>query len=163
MSLGNNIKKYRHDLGITQEELAGILCITGQAVSKWESGAGLPDVTQIVPLAQALNVSTDALFGFAAESYDHKLADEVWFEATKLRDSGEPSQGALAAVEFLDQKCEENIFNYGILTRFVQSIAHMSRFVNQHNTYYKALLGAFHNGSVYGKRQDEGSLSRLLS
>ena len=98
-------------------------------------------MTQIVPLAQALNVSTDALFGFAAESYDHKLADEVWFEATKLRDSGEPSQGALAAVEFLDQKCEENIFNYGILTRFVQSIAHMSRFVNQHNTYYKALLG----------------------
>lgn len=38
MSLGNNIKKYRHDLGITQEELAGILCVTGQAVSKWESG-----------------------------------------------------------------------------------------------------------------------------
>ena len=42
--------------------MAGILCVTGQAVSKWESGAGLPDVTQIVPLAQALNVSTDALF-----------------------------------------------------------------------------------------------------
>lgn len=140
MSLGNNIKKYRHELGITQEELAGILCVTGQAVSKWESGAGLPDVTQIVPLAQALNVSTDALFGFVAESYDHKLADEIWFEANKLRDSGEPSQGALAAAEYLDQKCEENIFNYGIMTRFVQSIAHMSRFVNQNNSYYKALL-----------------------
>ena len=140
MSLGNNIRKYRHDLGITQEELAGVLCITSQAVSKWESGAGLPDVTQIVPLAQALNVSTDALFGFAAESYDHKLADEVWFEASKLRDSGEPSQGALAAAEFLDQKCEENIFNYGIMTRFVQAIAHMSRFVNQNNSYYSALL-----------------------
>ena len=114
MSLGNNIKKFRHDLGIPQEELAGILSVTGQAVSKWESGAGLPDVTQIVPLAQALNVSTDALFGFGVESYDHKLADEIWFEAKKLRDSGEPSQGALAAVEYLDQKCEENIFNYAL-------------------------------------------------
>lgn len=103
-------------------------------------GVGLPDITQIVPLAQALNVSTDALLGFAAESYNHKLADEVWFEATKLRDSGEPSQGALAAVEFVDQKCEENVFNYGILTRFVQSIAHMSRFVNPQNAYYEALL-----------------------
>ena len=41
MSLGNNIKKYRHELGITQEELAGILCVTGQAVSKWESGVSL--------------------------------------------------------------------------------------------------------------------------
>lgn len=59
MSLGNNIKKYRRDLEMTQEELAGILCITSQAVSKWESGAGLPDVTQIVPLAKALNVTTD--------------------------------------------------------------------------------------------------------
>lgn len=140
MSLGSNIKKYRRESGMTQEELAGILCITSQAVSKWESGAGLPDVSQIVPLAQALNVSTDALFGFAVESFDHEFADKVWFEATSLRDSGEPSQGALAAVEFLDQKCDENIFNYGVLTRFVQSVAHMSRFVNQNNSYYEALL-----------------------
>ena len=68
MSLGNNIKKYRHDLGMTQEELAGMLCITSQAVSRWESGAGLPDITQVIPLAQALNVSIDALFGFNTDS-----------------------------------------------------------------------------------------------
>ena len=140
MSLGNNIRKYRRDLGITQEELAGILCITSQAVSKWESGAGLPDVTQIVPLAKALNVTTDALFGFGAEGYDRQLAEQVRFEANTLRDSGEPAEGALAAAEFLDQKCEENIFNYRIMTRYVQAIAHMSRFVNQNNVYYKGLL-----------------------
>lgn len=140
MSLGNNIKKYRRDLGITQEELAGILCVTSQAVSKWESGAGLPDVTQIVPLAKALNVSTDALFGFNSESYDLRFAEEINFKANTLRDSGDPAQGALAAAEFLDLQCEENIFNYRIMTRYVQSIAHMSRFVNQNNVYYKALL-----------------------
>ncbi len=72
-------------LGITQEELASVLCVTGQAVSKWESGAGLPDITQVVPLAQALNVSTDALFGFAVESYDHKLADEEGMRGWKHR------------------------------------------------------------------------------
>ena len=140
MSLGNNIKKYRHDLGITQEELAGILCVTGQAVSKWESGAGLPDVTQIVPLAQALNVSTDALFGFNNENYDLKLAEEVNMKANALKDNGEQSQGALEAVEYLDQQCEENIFNYGIMTRFVQAIAHMSRYVNPNSSYYSGLL-----------------------
>lgn len=140
MSLGNNIKKYRHDLGITQEQLASILCITGQAVSKWESGAGLPDVTQIVPLAKALNVTTDALFGFNTENYDLQLAEEVNQKADLLRDSGEQSQGALNAVEFLDQQCEENIFNYGIMTRFVQAIAHMSRYVNPNNSYYSGLL-----------------------
>ena len=141
MSLGNNIKKYRRELGITQEELAGILCVTSQAVSKWESGAGLPDIMQIVPLAQALNVSTDALFGFYSDSYDVKLADEVKKKANTLRDSGEQSQGALNAVEYLDQQCEENIFNYGIMTAYVSAVAHMSRFVNPNNSYYSGLLG----------------------
>ena len=50
MSLGENIRKYRHDMGMTQEELAGILCVTSQAVSKWESGSGLPDITQVIHL-----------------------------------------------------------------------------------------------------------------
>ena len=58
MSLGSNIRKYRRELGITQEELAGILCVSAQAVSKWESEAGLPDVSQIVPLAQTLSQQT---------------------------------------------------------------------------------------------------------
>ena len=140
MSLGSNIKKYRRDLGITQEELAGMLCITSQAVSKWESGTGLPDITQVVPLAQALNVSTDALFGFNNNSYDLKLAAEVRVKANTLRDSGEQSQGALNAVEYLDSQCEENIFNYGIMTIYVQAVAHLSRYVNPHNSYYSELF-----------------------
>ena len=41
MSLGNNIKKYRHNLGITQEELAEALHVTDKAVSKWERGGSL--------------------------------------------------------------------------------------------------------------------------
>lgn len=63
MTLGNNIRIFRKKIGITQEELAEQLCVTAQAVSKWESGAGLPDTAQIVPLAKVLNVTTDALFG----------------------------------------------------------------------------------------------------
>lgn len=140
MPLGNNIRKYRRDMGMTQEELAGILCITSQAVSKWESGAGLPDVTQIVPLAKALNVTTDALFGFGSEGYDRQFAEQTGFEANKLRDSGDPAEGALAAAEYLDQKCDENIFNYRIMTKYVQAVAHLSRFVNRNNVYYKGLF-----------------------
>ncbi|MBP5653902.1 MAG: helix-turn-helix transcriptional regulator [Clostridiales bacterium] len=141
MSLGNNIKRYRRSLGITQEELAGILCITSQAVSRWESEAGMPDITQIVPLAKALNVSTDALFGLGEESYDRDLAERVIFEANTLRDTGDPAEGALAAAEYLDSQCEENIFNYGIMCRYVQAVAHMSRFVNSNNVYYSGLFG----------------------
>ena len=106
MSLGNNIKKFRKELGLTQEELAGILCVTSQAVSKWESEAGLPDTAQIVPLARALNVSTDALFGFGRESYDMAVAEKILKEADVLRDSGSQMEGALKATDFLDEKCD---------------------------------------------------------
>lgn len=130
MSLGSNIKKFRKELGITQEELAGMLFVTSQAVSKWESEAGLPDTAQIVPLAKALNVTTDALFGIEAAEYDEELAKKVEREANSIRDGGDQVQGAVAAADFLNQKCEENPFNYGILMLYVQSVGHMSRFVS---------------------------------
>ena len=86
MSLGNNIKVFRKKMGLTQEELAGILCVTSQAVSRWESETGLPDTAQIVPIAKALNVSTDSLFGLDANDYDKELAEEVNFKANSIRD-----------------------------------------------------------------------------
>ena len=122
-------------MGLTQEELAGILCVTSQAVSKWESEAGLPDTAQIVPLARALNVSTDALFGFGRESYDMAAAEKILKEADTLRDSGSQMEGALKAADFLDGKCEEDIFNYRVLMRYVQSVAHLSRFVSYNGLF----------------------------
>ena len=50
MSLGNNIKVFRKKMGLTQEELAGILCVTSQAVSRWESETGLPDTLESTAL-----------------------------------------------------------------------------------------------------------------
>ena len=129
MSLGNNIKVFRKKMGLTQEELAGILCVTSQAVSRWESETGLPDTAQIVPIAKALNVSTDSLFGLDANDYDKELAEEVNFKANSIRDQGEQKEAAIAAVDYLAQKCDENPFNYAIQMRYVQAVAHLSRFV----------------------------------
>lgn len=165
MSLGNNIKKYRKELGITQEELAGILCVTSQAVSKWESEAGLPDTAQIVPLARALNVSTDALFGVAGSSYDKQLAEKVIWEAHELRDSGDPAEGALKSADFLEKKCEEDIFNYGILMRYVQAVAHLSRFVTYNGLFaddkaawQKYVKAAVNRGAQVIRYSDEQEL-----
>ena len=135
MSLGNNIKVFRKKMGLTQEELAGILCVTSQAVSRWESETGLPDTAQIVPIAKALNVSTDSLFGLDANDYDKELAEEVNFKANSIRDQGEQKEAAIAAVDYLAQKCDENPFNYAIQMRYVQSIAHLSRFVNYNEAF----------------------------
>lgn len=133
MNIGNNIKIYRKKLGITQEELAGQLCVTAQAVSKWESGTGLPDTAQIVPLAKMLNVTTDALFGLdeQANDYDRDEASAVTQKANELRDNKDDwVKGAIDAADYLDKQCQNRPYNYGILTRYVQATAHLSRFID---------------------------------
>ena len=60
--LGEQIKKYRVQRGLTQEALGKLVGVTTQAVSKWERG-GVPDTESIPLIADALGVSTDTLFG----------------------------------------------------------------------------------------------------
>ncbi len=60
-SIGQTIKELRKKKGITQEQLAELILVTPQAISKWERDVGYPDITQIVPLADAFGVSTDIL------------------------------------------------------------------------------------------------------
>ena len=62
-SMGQIIRSLRKERGLTQEELAEQLNITYQAVSRWENNTGMPDISQIVPLANVFGVSTDVLFG----------------------------------------------------------------------------------------------------
>lgn len=54
---GNLISLRRKELGLTQKELADSLCISDRTVSKWERGAGFPDISLIEPLADALKLS----------------------------------------------------------------------------------------------------------
>ena len=53
----------RKEKGMTQGELATKLGISPQAVSKWENGLGLPDVTLFPMLAETLDISLEELFG----------------------------------------------------------------------------------------------------
>ena len=54
---GSTIKCLREKKGLTQADLADLLGISSKAVSKWETAKGLPDITLIEPLANALSVS----------------------------------------------------------------------------------------------------------
>lgn len=60
--IGEQIKKYRIQKKYTQEKLGSLIGVTTQAVSKWERG-GTPDAEILPQLADALDVSIDALFG----------------------------------------------------------------------------------------------------
>ncbi len=60
-TISENIRFLRKQRRLSQRELAEILGVSYKTVSKWETGAGLPDIQIIVPLSQALGVSTDAI------------------------------------------------------------------------------------------------------
>ena len=59
---GETIKAFREKNKMTQAELAEKIGVTDKAVSKWETGRGLPDITLIEPIAEALGLSVGELF-----------------------------------------------------------------------------------------------------
>ncbi len=61
MVISEKIALCRKALGISQEELAALLNISRQAVSRWETGAAMPDTEKIIQLSRVFGVSTDYL------------------------------------------------------------------------------------------------------
>ncbi len=64
---GQRLKAIRKDIQLTQAELAEKLMVSVQSVSKWECGNSMPDISQIVPLASVLGVTTDCLLGMGGD------------------------------------------------------------------------------------------------
>ena len=64
-----NIKKYRMDAGLTQMELARILSISPQTISKWEKGQALPGLDTLCKLSDVLHVTPDRLLAQDTEYY----------------------------------------------------------------------------------------------
>ena len=60
-NIGEKIKELRNKQKMTQEKLAQYLNVTVSAVSQWESGKTMPDVTMIVPLCNLFEISADKL------------------------------------------------------------------------------------------------------
>lgn len=60
-SIGKRISKFRKAKNMTQEDLAGQVGVSSQAVSKWENDASCPDISLIPQLCKVLGVTTDEL------------------------------------------------------------------------------------------------------
>lgn len=63
MTLGQNIQTARRAKGLSQEQLAGQVGVSRQALGKWEKDTALPGLDNLQALAQALEVSVDGLLG----------------------------------------------------------------------------------------------------
>ena len=61
MSFGQVIKKLRRNADMTQEQLAEMLSISPQAVSRWETDTAMPDISLLRPLSNIFGVTSDVL------------------------------------------------------------------------------------------------------
>ena len=129
--IGNNIKIIRKQIGLTQEELALHIGVTPQAVSRWENGTGMPDISMVVPLAKTLNVSTDYLFGLEKNEIDDNVYVELKRHIEKIEtESGRKAEAELLSCQFMLKKVYEAPDNYIYSVFFVEQVANLSRFVD---------------------------------
>lgn len=78
--IGAFIAQCRKEKNLTQMQLAELLEITNQAVSKWENGRGMPDVSLLQPLCNVLDISLNELFSgehISAEEYKGKAEENI--------------------------------------------------------------------------------------
>ena len=70
MTLGKKLSKLRRENNYTQEQLAGILGVSRQSISKWESDAAYPETDKLVKISEMYGCSLDYLLKESVESYE---------------------------------------------------------------------------------------------
>ena len=100
MTFGQTIKSLRREANMTQENLAELLSISPQAVSRWETDVAMPDISLLPPLANLFNVTTDYLLGMETYQKDLRKAefDEAFHNYWERDDKEKNYQIALRAV-----------------------------------------------------------------
>lgn len=91
--LAENIKKYRKERNLTQEQLAEALSVTTGAVYKWESEKSLPEVGMLMELADFFDTSIDVLLGYELRNNDRSSTIQ------RLKDYGHKREDDNAFIE----------------------------------------------------------------
>lgn len=81
LKLGENLKKLRLNRELTQEQLADVLGVSPQAVSRWENGTTYPDITLLPTIACYFEITLDELMGM-----DDFISEEQLKELNKKLD-----------------------------------------------------------------------------
>lgn len=77
MNIGDVIRRYRKEAGMTQEEMANRLGVTTPAVNKWENKNSNPDIELLAPIARLLHISLDTLLSFHEELTPSEIGEII--------------------------------------------------------------------------------------
>jgi len=76
MEIGKQIKKYRNEIEISQDELAEKIFVSRQTISNWENSKSYPDLRSLLLLSSLFDVSLDNLVKGDLEKMKEKVKDE---------------------------------------------------------------------------------------
>ena len=75
LKLGENLKKFRLQRELTQEQLADVFGVSAQAVSRWENGTTYPDITLLPTIASYFEITLDELMGMEDFKSEEQLKE----------------------------------------------------------------------------------------
>lgn len=76
MELGKQIKKYRNEFDISQDELAEKVYVSRQTISNWENDKNYPDINSLLRLSEVFHVSIDILIRGDIEEIKAEISQE---------------------------------------------------------------------------------------
>ena len=79
MTLGDKLSKLRKENNYTQEQLAGVLGVSRQAISKWESDIAYPETDKLIRISELFDCSLDYLLKDRVETEEKEKADDTGF------------------------------------------------------------------------------------
>ena len=117
ITLDKNLQELRRKKGCTQEELAEFLSISSQAVSKWERGESLPDISLLPRISAFYGVSVDDLLG-VGEIRKREKIDWYFAENLKIQNVGKMPE----AVALLREALKEFPNEHSVMSELAHAI-----------------------------------------
>ena len=116
LKIGEKIKVLRKQHDVTQEKLAAYLNISYQAVSKWENGTALPDISLIPAISNFFGVSADYLLGIQIDKTNEDI-EKTLIKANELNHAGK----RLDSITLLEDKLKLYPNNHSLLAEWIES------------------------------------------
>ena len=98
--LAENIRAFRKEKGLTQEQLAEVFGVTVGAVHKWEAGMSTPDISLIMDIADFFDTSMDVLTGFEVRDNSAKVLAKRLRRMTDSMDPNGPAEAEKALKKY---------------------------------------------------------------
>ena len=138
MMIGKKIKQARIDQNMTQMNLADAMGVSYQAVSNWERGNSMPDISKLADLCAALHISVNELLGIESPTVEKAMAqEELTMEELAEVAPVLPPQTVMEQMEARRKEMEERLQNglkqmFGPGSDFRKDVANVVKIAVKH-------------------------------